>query len=76
MAAVVDMIGHSMGGRPAEYLMGRLGMPISDDTILRQIKRRASTHSTGLKDATSNIPDLMLADPTEVRSAASVTVSV
>jgi transposase len=43
MAAVVDLIGHSMGGRPAEYRMGRLGMPISDDTILRQIKRRSST---------------------------------
>lgn len=42
MAAIVDVIGHSMGGRPAEYLMSRLGMPVSDDTILRQIKRRAS----------------------------------
>ena len=49
MAAVVDMIGHSMGGRPAEYLMGRLGMPISDDTILRQIKRRTSTVNGGVK---------------------------
>lgn len=36
------MIGHGMGGRPAEYLMSRLGMPVSDDTILRQIKLRAS----------------------------------
>lgn len=42
MAAIVDLIGYSMGGRPAEHLMGRLGMPVSDDTILRQIKRRAS----------------------------------
>ena len=42
MAVIVDLIGHRMGGRPAEYLMGRLGMPVSDDTILRQIKRRAS----------------------------------
>jgi transposase len=41
MAVIVDLIGHRMGGRPAEYLMGRLGMPVSDDTILRQIKRRA-----------------------------------
>ena len=45
MAAIVDLIGHGMGGRPAEYLMGRLGMPVSDDTILRQIKRRASISS-------------------------------
>lgn len=42
MAAIVDLVGYSMGGRPAEHLMGRLGMPVSDDTILRQIKRRAS----------------------------------
>jgi transposase len=45
MATIVDLIGHSMGGRPAEYLMDRLGMPVSDDTILRQIKRRASVSS-------------------------------
>ncbi len=55
MAAVVDMIGHSMGGRPAEYLMGRLGMPISDDTILRQIKRRASTSN---QDANIRHPNI------------------
>lgn len=45
MAAIVDLVGRGMGGRPAEYLMGRLGMPVSDDTILRQIKRRASISS-------------------------------
>ena len=45
MAAIVDLIGHSMGGRPAEYLMRRIGMPVSDDTILRQIKRRATISS-------------------------------
>ena len=38
----MDLIGYSMGGRPAEHLMDRLGMPVSDHTILRQIKRRAS----------------------------------
>jgi transposase len=46
MAAIVDLIGYSMGGRPAEHLMGRLGMPVSDDTILRQIKRRTSASSS------------------------------
>lgn len=42
MAEIVGLIDHSMGGRPAEYLMRRIGMPVSDDTILRQIKRRAT----------------------------------
>jgi transposase len=36
---VVELIGHGMGGRPAERLMSRLGMPISDDTILRAVKQ-------------------------------------
>lgn len=39
MAEIVGLVGHKMGGRPAENLMHRLGMPISDDTILRQLKR-------------------------------------
>ncbi len=54
MAAIVDLIGYSMGGRPAEHLMGRLGMPVSDDTILRasagssaaEIQRRSMSGST------------------------------
>jgi hypothetical protein len=36
---IVGVIDHSTGGRPGERLMGRLGMPVSDDTILRQLKR-------------------------------------
>jgi len=28
-----------MGGRPGERLISRLGMPVSDDTILREVKR-------------------------------------
>jgi hypothetical protein len=39
MAEIVCFIGHRVGGRPGEDLMHRLGMPISDDTILRQLKR-------------------------------------
>jgi len=38
MADIVRLVGHGMGGRPAEKLMARLGMPISDDTILRHVK--------------------------------------
>ena len=40
MAEIVALIGHRMGGRPGDYLMHRLGMPVSDDTILRQLKRK------------------------------------
>jgi transposase len=36
---VVRLIGHGMGGRPGERLLSRLGMPVSDDTIMRAIKR-------------------------------------
>lgn len=39
---MVGLLGHSTGGRPGEHLMRRLGMPISDDTILRHLKRNAS----------------------------------
>ena len=38
MAEIVDLVGHRMGGRPGEHLMHRLGMPVSDDTILRKLK--------------------------------------
>jgi transposase len=39
LGEVVRIIGHAMGGRPGERLMFRLGMPVSDDTILRAVKR-------------------------------------
>jgi transposase len=39
MAEIVGLVGHKMGGRPGEHLMHRLGMPVSDDTILQQLKR-------------------------------------
>jgi transposase len=38
---MTDLIGHALGGRAGERLMGRLGLPVSDDTILRRIKKRA-----------------------------------
>lgn len=41
VAELVRFFGHSAGGLPGERLMKRLGMPVSDDTILRQLKRRA-----------------------------------
>lgn len=41
MAEIIGLIGHKMGGRPAASLMQRLGMHVSDDTILRELKRDA-----------------------------------
>lgn len=41
MTEIVGLVGHGMGGRPAESLLRRLGMPVSDNTILRQLKRNA-----------------------------------
>lgn len=35
-------IGHAAGGRAAERLLRRLGIPHSDDTILRLLKREAA----------------------------------
>jgi transposase len=38
---VVQMLGYTVGGRPGERLIARLGMPVSDDTLLRRVKQRA-----------------------------------
>jgi transposase len=39
VAEIVRLLGHSAGGLRGERLMKRLGMPVSDDTILRHLKR-------------------------------------
>jgi zinc-finger of transposase IS204/IS1001/IS1096/IS1165 len=44
LAEIVRLLGHSAGGRPSERLMRRLGMPVSDTTILGQ--REASRGSS------------------------------
>lgn len=36
------LLAHTAGGRPAERLMTRLGLPQSDDTLLRALKRRVA----------------------------------
>jgi hypothetical protein len=64
VAELVHLFGHSAGGKPGERLMGCLGAPVSDDTILRHLKResrigmrrhlfgwRASTIGVGAKAA-------------------------
>ncbi len=37
------MTGYTLGGRPGERLLARLGLPVSDDTLLRRIKQRAKS---------------------------------
>jgi transposase len=38
---IIAAMGHALGGRPGERLMRRLGMPVSADTLIRQVKRAA-----------------------------------
>jgi transposase len=38
---ILQLLGHAVGGRPGERLSTRLGLPISDDTLLRRVKRWA-----------------------------------
>ena len=45
LAKIVRLLGHSAGGRPSERLMRRLGMPVSDTTILASLKEQASARS-------------------------------
>jgi transposase len=47
LAGIVELFGHGVGGRPSERLMASLGMPVSDTTILRGVKKSvtASTNS-------------------------------
>ncbi|MBV9909099.1 MAG: ISL3 family transposase, partial [Hyphomicrobiales bacterium] len=45
LAEIVRLLGHSAGGRPSERLMRRLGMPVSDTTILASLKQHAKTPS-------------------------------
>jgi transposase len=43
LAEIIRLFGHSAGGRPSERLMVRLGMRVSDSTILRRVKYHART---------------------------------
>ena len=45
LAGIVRLLGHSAGGRPSERLMRRLGMPVSDTTILTILKKYAGARS-------------------------------
>ena len=41
LSEIVRLLGHSAGGRPSERLMRRLGMPVSDTTILAGLRKHA-----------------------------------
>ena len=43
---IIYLLGHGVGGRPGERLIKRIGMPTSDDTILRCLKRRVKARGT------------------------------
>jgi hypothetical protein len=38
---MVRLFAHGLGGRSAERLVGRIGLPLSDDTLLRRLKKSA-----------------------------------
>jgi transposase len=44
-AEIIQLLGHAMGGRPGERLSKHLGLSISDDTLLRRVKRWAKLRS-------------------------------
>jgi hypothetical protein len=46
---VTHLVGHALGGRPGERLIHRLGLRVSDDTILRWLKSRTRGAITGAR---------------------------
>jgi transposase len=57
LAGIVELFGHGAGGRPSERLLARLGLPVSDTTILRSVKKsvtaqtnRAVVHVVGVDE--------------------------
>jgi transposase len=57
IAEIVHLFGHGTGGRPGERLMKRLGMPVSDDTILRQLKRQVAARGAPTTVRVAGIDD-------------------
>jgi transposase len=44
---LAQWIGYALGGRPGERLIRRMGLPISNDTLLRWLKKSAKAPVTG-----------------------------
>ena len=40
LQSILLLVGHALGGRPAERLLDRLGLPASDDIVLRHLKQK------------------------------------
>jgi transposase len=57
VSELVHLVGHAAGGRPAERLMKRLGLPQSDDTILRQLKRHQAERGQATPVRVAGIDD-------------------
>jgi hypothetical protein len=49
---VIRLMGYALGGRPGERLAGRIGLSVSNDTLLRWVKRCAqpARHGSGAGD--------------------------
>jgi transposase len=45
LAGIVELFGHGADGRPAERLLATLGMPVSDTTILRSVKKSVTAQT-------------------------------
>ena len=57
VAALARRIGHAAGGRPSERLLAALGLPQSDDGLLRSLKRGATTQHGGRPVRVAGIDD-------------------
>ena len=47
---VARLIGYALCGRPGERLARRIGLPVSNDTLLRLVKRRPTRQRGGTRD--------------------------
>jgi transposase len=57
IAEFVHLFGHGTGGRLGERLMKRLGMPVSDDTILRQLKKHVAAQGPPMSVRVAGVDD-------------------
>jgi hypothetical protein len=58
VSELVRLLGHTTGGKPAVRLLASLGMPMSDDTVLKHLKRCAATASPPPPVRVAGIDDL------------------
>jgi hypothetical protein len=56
-AGVITLIGHALGGRPAERLAARLGLRVSRQGVLNSLRHAASTPPAGAETRVVGIDD-------------------